>query len=151
MKTSKERGQFIVREIAPLKGAGEMLTPEMVLDFWKNNIQDADFFDPEKEHVIVAIVNQRLAVKGWGVVSIGSINESTAHPREIFKLAIIKSGYGIVLMHNHPSGVPDPSGADRVVTKRCLEAGKIIGIELLDHIIVGDEGKYFSFRESGAI
>lgn len=148
--TQEERGQFVVKEITPLRGAGAMRSPEGVVEFWNTNIRIADFFDPEKEHVIVALVDTQLNVKGWGVVSIGTINESSAHPREIFKLAIVKSSYGIVLMHNHPSGNADCSSADRAITKRVKEAGQIIGIELLDHVIIAGAA-YFSFRESGLI
>ena len=84
-------------------------------------------------------------------ISIGSINESIAHPREIFRPALIHSAFGIVVVHNHPSGDPTPSHADRQLTLRLRNAATLLGIELVDHIIIGlptNEAKpYTSFRE----
>ena len=82
----------------------------------------------------------------------GSINSSVAHPREIFRTAIMNNAARIMVSHNHPSGITEPSDADISFTRRLEEAGKIVGIELLDHIIVGPrEGEYTSLREEGII
>ena len=80
-------------------------------------------------------------------VSSGTLNSSLVHPREVFKYAIKKSANKVILMHNHPSGCTKPSNEDINITKRLVECGKIIGIEVIDHIIIGD-GSYFSFKEN---
>jgi len=82
------------------------------------------------------------------IVSRGTLDSSAAHPREVFKDAIRASASGIILMHNHPSGDPQPSPEDRAVTRQLVEAGAILGIRVLDHIVLGDE-KYVSFRDEG--
>jgi DNA repair protein RadC len=88
-------------------------------------------------------------------ISLGSLNESIAHPREIFKPALTYAAYAVILVHNHPSGDPTPSSADHQLTRRLLQAAEILQIRLLDHVIIGsaDNGRqpYFSFKESGLI
>lgn len=80
----------------------------------------------------------------------GTLNQCIVHPREIFKTALLCSGAGIILIHNHPSGKPEPSKEDFIITKRLVEAGNIIGIEILDHIIIGFK-EYFSFKNKGLL
>lgn len=80
-------------------------------------------------------------------ISIGTLNSSLVHPREVFRVAIKRSSNKIILIHNHPSGCPTPSAEDKVITNRLLKCGEIIGIEVIDHIIIGD-GVYFSFKEN---
>ena len=82
------------------------------------------------------------------MISNGSFNASAAAPREIFYNALKHKAVNIILLHNHPSGDPTPSREDMLMTKRIQEVGHMIGIELLDHIVVGDN-RYISFRESG--
>ena len=86
-------------------------------------------------------------------ISLGSLNESIAHPREIFRPALIHAAFAFVLVHNHPSGDPTPSDADRRLTRRLIEAAALLQIRLIDHVIVGApcEGRlpYFSFLEAG--
>ncbi|SPU37942.1 DNA repair protein RadC [Lysinibacillus capsici] len=81
-------------------------------------------------------------------IFIGSLNASIVHPREIFREAVKRSAASIICAHNHPSGVPTPSTEDIEVTKRIVEAGYIIGIELIDHVIIGDH-QYISLKEKG--
>ena len=85
----------------------------------------------------------------------GTVNESLAHPREIFKPAISHSAYALVVVHNHPSGDASPSEADTRLTRRIAEAGRILQIQMLDHVIVGTPAAgrsgYFSFKEAGLI
>lgn len=95
--------------------------------------------------ILLDIKNNIIAVEN---ISIGSLNSSLVHPREIFKTAIKKSSAAAILVHNHPSGDPHPSNEDIDVTKRISEGGKILGIEILDHVIIGD-GNYFSFKDEG--
>lgn len=84
------------------------------------------------------------------IASIGTLTEANIHPREIFKSAIITNSNKIILSHTHPSGDPEASYEDRKVTKNLQNAGKIIGIPILDHIIIGED-HYFSFAENGEI
>jgi DNA repair protein RadC len=81
-------------------------------------------------------------------ISIGSLNTSVVHAREVFKAAVAESAQSIVLVHNHPSGLPEPSGEDLLVTRRLAEAGRILGIEVLDHVVLGSQG-FVSMRELG--
>ena len=80
------------------------------------------------------------------VVGIGTLNNVLIHPREVYKSAILCNASNIILAHNHPSGNPEPSRQDMDVTKRLAEAGRLMGIEVLDHVVVADD-RYFSFRE----
>ncbi len=93
------------------------------------------------------VKNQVLAVED---ISVGSLNSSIVHPREVFKGPIRRSSAAIILIHNHPSGDPSPSREDIEVTRRLYEAGKLLGIDVLDHIIIGD-GIYTSLKEKGII
>lgn len=83
-------------------------------------------------------------------ISIGSLNSSIVHPREVFTVALKYSSASIILCHNHPSGDPTPSGEDINITKRIKECGKLMGIELLDHVIIGN-GNYISLKEKGIL
>jgi DNA repair protein RadC len=84
------------------------------------------------------------------LVSLGTLNQSLVHPREVFRQAIINSAAGIIVVHNHPSGALEPSAEDKQITKRLKECGVLIGIELLDHIIISKNG-HTSLREMGVI
>jgi DNA repair protein RadC len=92
----------------------------------------------QKEHLICLFLNTKNQVIGEETASIGSLNASIVHPREIFRAAIKRSSASIICIHNHPSGDPTPSPEDLEVTNRLRESGDLIGIELLDHIIIGD-------------
>lgn len=97
--------------------------------------------------VLLDIKNQVLALP---VISKGGLSSSIVHPREVFKEAIKKSAAAVILVHNHPSGIPEPSKDDIKITRRLIDAGNIIGIDVLDHIIIGD-GIYLSMKEKGII
>ena len=81
------------------------------------------------------------------MISIGTVNAAIVHPREVFKLAIMKNACSVIIAHNHTSGGLDPSDADLKITNRLIAAGKILGIELLDHIIITPAGKTFSIKK----
>ncbi len=102
----------------------------------------------KKEHFRIMLLNVKNRLISTEAVSIGSLSASVVHPREIFKLPIKRSAAAIILIHNHPSGDPTPSQEDINITKRIYEAGEIIGIDVLDHIIIGD-GRYSSLKEKG--
>lgn len=104
----------------------------------------------KKEAFNIILLNTKHDVIAVENISIGSLNASIVHPREVFNRAIKRSSSAIILAHNHPSGDPKPSCEDVNITKRLIEAGKIIGINVLDHIIVGD-GIFFSMKEQELI
>ena len=104
---------------------------------------------------MTALLNAKLRLIGYHIVSVGSLSEAIANPRETYRATILAGAYAHVLMHNHPSGDPAPSDADRRLTRKIHEAGQIMEISLLDHVIVGvpEAGcaPYFSFREVGLL
>jgi len=102
----------------------------------------------KKEHMKLVLLNVKCNLISVEEISVGSLNASIVHPREVFNPAIRKSSASIIMVHNHPSGDPSPSSEDISITARIAEAGKLIGIELVDHIIIGD-GKYISMKEKG--
>lgn len=102
----------------------------------------------DREHFGVLLLNTLHRIIGIHTVTIGVLNGSLVHPREVFKPAILGSAAALILFHNHPSGDPTPSGEDRKVTRQLVKAGQVIGIPVLDHVIIGD-GRYHSFQESG--
>jgi len=106
--------------------------------------------DKAKEHFKLVLLNTRNKIIGITNVSVGTLNTNLVHPREVFKDAIIHSAASVVLVHNHPSGDPEPSEDDLEITKRLVQSGKILGIEVMDHIIV-TKNKFFSFKEKRLI
>jgi DNA repair protein RadC len=107
--------------------------------------------DVDREHFAIIFLNQKNFVIGINTASIGSLTATTVHPREVYKGAILSNAASIICGHNHPSGDCQPSPEDLVVTARLVEAGKLLGINVLDHIIIGGEGKYFSFVDDGLL
>lgn len=102
----------------------------------------------DREHFVVVLLSTKNQVLGTELISVGSLNASLAHPREIFKPCLRRNAASLILVHNHPSGDPSPSPEDIAMTRRLIEAGRIMGIEVLDHVIIGD-GRYISLREAG--
>ncbi|MBI4734430.1 MAG: DNA repair protein RadC [Rubrobacteridae bacterium] len=100
----------------------------------------------DREYFKALVLNIKNQVLRCVDVSIGSLNSSIVHPRELFKMVIRHNGAAVIVVHNHPSGDPTPSSEDVGVTKRLAEAGQILGIELLDHVILGD-GRFVSLKE----
>ncbi|OIQ08613.1 hypothetical protein MOOR_17600 [Moorella thermoacetica] len=100
----------------------------------------------DRENFRTVSLNTKNQVLGIDNVSVGSLNSSLAHPREVFKDPIRRSAAAIILAHNHPSGDPTPSQEDIMVTRRLVESGHILGIEVLDHLIIGD-GRFISLKE----
>jgi len=96
------------------------------------------------------MLNAKNVIIGMDVVSVGTLTQSCAHPRELFKAAILSNAASIILVHNHPSGDPAPSVDDAQLTARISKAGEILGIRLLDHIIIGELGS-FSFANPGRL
>lgn len=103
-----------------------------------------------QEHCVGVYLDSRKRIIKQQTLFIGSLNSSIIHPREIFHLAMIEGAAAFILVHNHPSGDPSPSSEDCEITEQLVTAGKIMEIELLDHVIIG-RSSYFSFQEEGLI
>lgn len=126
--------------------------PELCRAYWQDIISKREWYDGEKEQLVVLLLSTRYNLQGFSLVSIGSVNESIAHPREIFRAAVANGSYAIIVMHNHPSGDPSPSPADHSLTRRLRDGAELLQIKLLDHVIVGSgTDRYFSFKEAGVL
>ena len=138
MKAVFEIGRRLSTQVAPYKSK-ELTDPEKVYRLIKNKLKDY-----HKEHFYIIVLNSR----NWSVaeVSIGSLNASIVHPREVFAEAIKNKAASVIFVHNHPSGDPEPSEGDLITTKRLVEAGKILEIEVIDHIIITNNN-FLSFKE----
>lgn len=123
----------------------DIKSPETLVKILRSTLKDK-----AKEHFKLVILDSRNRIITITNVSTGTLNANLAHPREIFKDAISHNAASVILCHNHPSGDPEPSEDDLKITKQLTEAGKILGIEVLDHIIIGQE-KYFSFKDKSLI
>ncbi|MCM0081138.1 DNA repair protein RadC [Geomonas sp. Red32] len=111
---------------------------------------DYEFRDIRKEYFMVLLLDGKNRIIKRIRVSEGSLNQSIVHPREVFNVAVRESAAAIILLHNHPTGDPTPSPEDLEVTRRLRDAGEVMGIKVLDHIIIG-EGAFYSFAERGHI
>lgn len=103
----------------------------------------------DRETFVALYLDTKNRVIKKETVSIGSLNSNIVHPREVYREAILNSAHNIIVAHNHPSGDPTPSREDLELTDRLYKAGEIIGIGLIDHIIVGESGQYYSMKERG--
>jgi len=142
-----ELGSRLAREKISLQ---PLDSPELIYEHFAHQMNNLP-----TETALVITVNSRLQHTSTTTVSAGSVNETTAHPREILRPVITRNAYAFILIHNHPSGDPTPSRADFQITENLVEAAKIMQIKLLDHLIIGrpSAGKepYFSFRSAGTI
>ncbi|CAM4195132.1 DNA repair protein RadC [Paenibacillus endophyticus] len=102
----------------------------------------------KKEHFVCLFLNTKNHIIGRETLSVGTLNASLVHPREVFRAAISRSSASIICIHNHPSGDPTPSPEDITLTRRLAEAGQLVGIEVLDHLVIGD-GRFVSLKEQG--
>ena len=131
------------RALGPAPGV-EMARPEDVVPWL------AEWRDARREHFVAFDLNARHQLLGRRLVSVGSLSASIVHPREVFQPAVGRSAAGIVVAHNHPSGDPEPSPEDVAVTRRLREAGELLGIELLDHLVVAGRG-FVSLKARGCL
>jgi DNA repair protein RadC len=138
----------VVRVGEPIP-AVKLDAPDRVHAYYREHISAARAYDPEKEHLHVFALNTKYHLTAVHLVSLGSLNESVAHPREIFRPLIALAAYAFILVHNHPSGDATPSEADRRLTIRVHEAAKLLQIQMLDHVVIGEP--CFSFRDSGLL
>ena len=119
--------------------------PSAMVNIFRQFIGDFD-----REAFIMATLSSKNYINALHVVSIGSLNASIVHPREVFKIAILSNAASIVIGHNHPSGSIVPSIEDFNVTSKLVEAGRLLDIPVLDHIIIGDKD-YYSFKDRGRL
>ena len=104
----------------------------------------------DREHMYGLFLDAKHALIGINHIAMGNMTEAIIHPREVFKCAILLNAAALILGHNHPSGDPTPSVEDRLLTTRLAEAGTLLGIALLDHLIIGGD-RYYSFADHGAL
>jgi DNA repair protein RadC len=123
-------------------------SPTEVAKVFQDLLALEDTIDQEKEHYYIMHLDTRSQVNMVELVTIGVLNSSVVHPRETYRRAVIAGSAAIIIAHNHPSGEVDPSDEDTKVTKAMFEAGSILGINMLDHIIFTKD-KYFSFKNNG--
>ena len=133
----------LVKESSVLYETRKISSPYDAYKLIKNFLIDSD-----REKFVVACLDTKNQPVNISVVSIGSVNSAIVHPREVFKVAMLSNASKIICFHNHPSGNLKCSKEDENITNRLKECGEILGIELVDHIIVGDNDKYFSFKEN---
>ena len=133
----------MVKESSFLYQTLTISSPKDAYEMIKDQLQDLD-----REHFIIACLNTKNEPTNISVVSVGTLNKAIVHPREVFKTAILSNAASIMAFHNHPSGETTPSQQDIQLTKRLYEAGELLGIKLLDHLIIGD-GSFTSLKEKG--
>ncbi len=114
-------------------------------------IAESMILDEYKEHFIGLYLSARNTLKKRELISLGTLNASLVHPRETFRPAIVSHAAGIIVLHNHPSGGAEPSESDVELTKRLQQAGKILGIDLIDHIVFCANGEFYSFKDKNAM
>lgn len=135
----------VIREELPVYIDGSRFTsPQQVYEMFRDLILET------KEHFLCLHLDGKNRIVCLDRVAVGSLNQCVVHVREVMKSALLSSAAAIILVHNHPTGDPSPSGEDVTITRRLTEAGKLIGIPVLDHIIIGD-GQYVSFVERGLL
>lgn len=142
IKAVFEISRRLSTQVPPYKNK-ELTDPEKVYRLMRSKLKDY-----HKEHFYIIALDSRN--HSIAEISVGSLNASIVHPREVFAEAIKSKAASVIFVHNHPSGDPEPSEDDLEITKRLVEAGKILGIEVLDHVIVGKD-RFFSFKNKGII
>ena len=133
----------MVKESSFLYQTRQILSPNDAYEMIREQLEGLD-----REQFIIACLNTKNEPTNITVVSVGSLNKAIVHPREIFKTAILSNAASIMAFHNHPSGEITPSQQDIQLTNRLYEAGELLGIKLLDHLIIGD-GSFTSLKEKG--
>lgn len=135
--------QVVREKIMYYEGNKRICTPKDAADLLREYIGAVD-----REHFVVMMLSTKNTVNAIETASIGNLDGALVHPREVFKSAIVRNAASILVGHNHPSGDPTPSKEDLMITHRLVEVGKLIGIEILDHVILGDE-RFISIKEQG--
>jgi DNA repair protein RadC len=134
----------VVRERRPGYGpASAIRTSADIYKVFRERFDAAD-----REEFLALFLDGKNRVQAFHVVSVGSLTASIIHPREVYKAAIVANAAALIVVHNHPSGDPTPSAEDLAITQRLKQAGELLGIRLLDHVVIGD-GRYVSFVDKG--
>ena len=133
----------MVKESSFLYQTRQILSPKDAYEMIKEQLEGLD-----REQFIIACLNTKNEPTNISVVAVGTLNKAIIHPREVFKTAILSNAASIMAFHNHPSGETTPSQQDIQLTNRLYEAGELLGIKLLDHLIIGD-GTFTSLKEKG--
>ncbi len=133
----------MVKESSFLYQTRTISSPKDAYEMVKEQLEGLD-----REQFIIACLNTKNEPTNISVVSVGTLNKAIVHPREVFKTAILSNAASIMAFHNHPSGDTEPSQQDIQLTNRLYEAGELLGIKLLDHLIIGD-GTFTSLKEKG--
>lgn len=151
MKTNKEAAKRVNIVRLQMVRESSLLYPQRRIRMAKDAVGLFQAFlqESDREQFFLICLNVKNEPTAIHTVSIGSLDSSIVHPRETFKAAVLANASSIIVAHNHPSGDPTPSQPDLEVTKRLQEAGELLGIPVLDHIIVGTEGAYVSLKEGG--
>ncbi|MBJ6799752.1 JAB domain-containing protein [Geomonas propionica] len=138
-------GREAVREDLPAYFPGDRFTsPRQVYELFR------DLTEEPREQFLALYLDAKNRIICFDRVSIGSLNQTIVHPREVFQTAMLSSAAALLLIHNHPSGDPEPSPEDIGITKRLKECGDLLGINILDHVVIGEDG-YVSFVEHGLL
>lgn len=124
-------------------------SPDAVADILHAVLRAEGEIDRDKEHFWVVGLNTRNVIQYVELVSLGTLNASLFHPREVFRFAVLKGVASLIVGHNHPSGDITPSDDDIALTRRLVEAGRVLGIEVLDHVIIGGANSWTSFKGQG--
>ncbi len=133
----------MVKESSFLYQTRTISSPKDAYEMIRDQLKDLD-----REQFIIACLNTKNEPTNISVVAVGSLNKAIVHPREVFKTAILSNAANVIAFHNHPSGDTEPSQQDIQLTNRLYEAGELLGIKLLDHLIIGD-GTFTSLKEKG--
>lgn len=128
----------------------KVVNSEVVFTILSEVLQAEDGLDRDKEHLWAIGLTSQNQIKYIDLVHLGAVNQCPCNPMEIFRRACINGVTSIIVAHNHPSGSPKPSNEDRLVTKRLVEAGSVLGIKFMDHLIIGRNG-FYSFSDEGEI
>lgn len=154
--------RFIIRDCkpVPVSAPSSPLTltgdsPRLIYEFFTQVVEGDPCFEPDKEVLVLFCFDSRLNLRGWHLVALGTLNRCDFGIREVLRPVLLTGSYGFALAHNHPSGDPGPSLADRQMTRKIDEAATLVDLRLLDHVIIGKPAPgrepYFSFREAGFI
>lgn len=149
-----KQDSMVICESSTRFGGQTVDTPDAVADYWRGNIGSDPLFRDGQEHFHVLLMSVRRRVLAHSLVAVGVLDQVIVHPREVFRAAIVGNAHAIILVHNHPSGDPCPSEGDIRVTREMIRAGKLIKIDVLDHVVIGkpspDRARdYVSLQEYG--
>jgi len=131
-------------------------SPQGIADYWNGEVVKAAWYNPSQEAMVVMVLNSKMRITAHSLVTLGLVNQTLCHAREVFCAAVAMRAACIVLAHNHPSNDPTPSADDIRCTKELVNSGKILGIDVVDHVIVGEMSSanprgWYSLKEAGLL